>query len=116
MDSGALIYLVVVFAMTSWPIWLMGGVGCVLVWRASTTWHPLGRLLARTFLLALPLTPTYAPACMPGFVPAVLIFVHETPEEWLSLAVMPLFFGWLIILSIPVAIAAFEKIRERPFP
>src|SRR4051812_7413887 len=104
MDSEALKYLAVVFVMTSWPVWLAGGVACVVVWRVSKTWHPLVRLLARTFLLAVTLTPTYVPACMPGFVPAVLVFVHEAPEEWLSLGVMPLFFAWLIILSIPVAI------------
>jgi len=109
MDPEALKYLVGVFVMTSWPVWLVGGVACVVLWPASRTWHPLGRLLARTFLLALTLTPTYIRDCMPGFVPAVLVFIHETPDEWLSHGVMPLFSGWLIIFSIPVAVAAFRK-------
>lgn len=116
MDLQVLKYYLVVLAMTSWPVWMVGGIACVVVWRASTTWHPFMRLLARTFLLALTLTPSFIGDCMPAFVPAVLVFIHEPSQEWLSRGVMPLFFGWLVMLAIPVTVAAFQTIYERSRP
>ena len=50
---------------------------------------------------------------MPGFAPAIYAFIYEPSEEWLSHGIMPLFFGWLILFSIPVAIVLFQNIVTR---
>ena len=102
MNIDTLIWCLLVIPVMSWPVWLVGGVGCVVVWRVSKSWHWLNKFLARTFLVALTIAPAFFGGHPPGFGPAVYIFYYKPPEYWLSSGVVPIFVTWIITLAIGV--------------
>jgi len=77
MNIDTLIWCLLVVPAMSWPVWLVGGVGYVVLWRVSKNWHWLNKFLARTFLVALTIAPAFFGGHPPGFGPAVYIFLLQ---------------------------------------
>jgi hypothetical protein len=99
---------VLYFGMTligaSWPVWLVGGIACVAWWRITKAWHPFLRVVARSFLLAIVLTPTLLEGHPPGLVPAISLFYLEGTDDWFMRGILPLLFGWLAGLIVLLVI------------
>ena len=112
MTLGSLIYYLVTLVVTSWPVWLIGGVSCLVLWRVSKNWHPLAQLLSRSFLMALTFTPSFFKGHPPVLAPAFYAFQYES-DRWLTKGVLPILVGWLLIFAIPVAVALVQSACER---
>jgi hypothetical protein len=113
MSLGALIYYLVILVMTAWPVWLIGGVSCLVLWHVSKSWHPFAQLLSRSFLMALTFTPSFFEGHPPALAPAIYAFFYEASEEWLPKGIFPILVGWLVIFSIPVVIVLVQTVYER---
>jgi len=112
MNRDVFTYFLVVWVMMSWPVWLLGGFTCFLVWRLSKNWHPLAQLLTRSFLVALTVTPTFFGGHPPGMGPAIYIFRYESPDHWLAGGIFPIFVGWLVVFSNPIFIVLVRSIYD----
>jgi len=110
---GALIYYLVTLVMTSWPVWLFGGISCIVLWHVSKNWHPLGQLLSRSFLMALTFTPSLFEGHPPVLAPAIYALHPDWSERWFSKGVFPVFVGWLLILAISFAVARLQSACEQ---
>jgi hypothetical protein len=98
---------VLILIAESWPVWLFGGMACLVWWLMTEAWRPVLRVVARSFLLAIVLTPTRGP------VPAISVFYHEGTDEWFMRGILPLLLGWLAILILFLMVADFKRAVRR---
>ena len=98
MSFDVLLYFGITLIATSWVVWLFGGLACLVWWQLTKAWRPFLRVVARSFLLAIVLTPSSDP------VPAISVFYHEGIDDWFLRGLLPLLVGWLAILIVSLMV------------
>lgn len=106
MSLGVLLYYGITLIATSWLVWLFGGMACLFWWELTKAWRPFLRMFARSFLLAIVLTPSSDP------VPAISVFYHEGIDDWFLQGILPLLIGWLVILTVFLMVEDVKRARQ----